>query len=97
MRYEKPMVITLNGRMVSGADPLSCVGGNNAFPVCGVGNFPAVSSGCVNGPTDTECAEGSSAVHGCVDGAGNTAAGGECTTGLIGDTYPLCKSGSVAG
>lgn len=96
MRYEKPVAITLNGRMVSGQNPLGCVEGGEAIIACGVGKGPIHSAGCMSGVTNDVCVEGGAAVIDCVSGL-EVSVGDECTFGSDGDTsHRLCGSGSIA-
>jgi len=85
MRYEKPVVINLNNRAVSGA-PEACLSGATPTGACGTGNS--------GDTTDDDCLAGTTAGG---DGASCLSGGSavpECASGGLGDSAS-CASGPI--
>ena len=94
-KYEKPIVLDLNGNTASG-DPLACMNGTGvASPNCDGGGLDAAcyagtggspwSGDCRNGPGagpgTASCLSGSSALYECAVGSGPLYSRPLCATG----------------
>jgi len=94
MRYEKPAVMELNARTVSGQDPLACIPGNGVVPIgCNPGSYDASCyPGTVGYQFADDCIPGTGAGAGfsCLVGNG---AGWECAGGIAPEFPGACTAG----